>query len=44
MSIARCNQVWSGDMTSLCFQRGFLHLMAVMDWFSRFAWQRWIGP
>jgi putative transposase len=35
MNIERCNQVWSCDITSIRLARGFISLMAVMDWFSR---------
>jgi putative transposase len=35
MSIKRCNQVWSCDITYIRLQRGFIYLMAVIDWFSR---------
>jgi len=37
MSIERCNQVWSCDITYIRLQRGFIYLMAVMDWFSRYV-------
>ncbi len=41
MSIERCNQVWSCDITSIRLQRGFIYLIAVIDWFSRYvlAWE-----
>lgn len=41
VSITRCNQVWSCDITYIRLQRGFVYLMAVMDWFSRYvlAWE-----
>jgi len=41
LSITRCNQVWSCDITYIRLQRGFVYLMAVMDWFSRYvlAWE-----
>jgi putative transposase len=32
MSIERCNQVWSCDITYIRLQRGFIYLMAVIDW------------
>jgi putative transposase len=40
-SIERCNQVWSCDITYIRLQRGFIYLMAVIDWFSRYvlAWE-----
>jgi putative transposase len=37
MSIERCNQVWSCDITYIRLARGFIYLMAVMDWFSRYV-------
>lgn len=37
MTIDRCNQVWSCDITYIRLQRGFIYLMAVMDWFSRYV-------
>jgi len=37
MSIDRCNQVWSCDITYIRLQRGFIYLMAVIDWFSRYV-------
>jgi putative transposase len=41
VSIERCNQVWSCDITYIRLQRGFIYLMAVIDWFSRYvlAWE-----
>jgi putative transposase len=29
------NQVWSTDITYIRLQRGFLYLVAILDWFSR---------
>jgi putative transposase len=37
MEIARVNQVWSTDITYIRMARGFLYLVAVMDWFSRYV-------
>ena len=37
VSIERPNQVWSTDITYVPMQSGFLYLVAVMDWFSRFV-------
>ncbi len=37
MSIERCHQVWSCDITYIRLQRGFIYLMAVIDWFSRYV-------
>ncbi len=33
----RCNQVWSCDITYIRLLRGFIYLMAVMDWYSRYV-------
>ena len=39
--ITRPNQVWAADITYLPMARGFLYLVAVMDWYSRYvlAWR-----
>ena len=37
MRIERCNQVWSCDITYIRLLRGFIYLMAVMDWYSRYV-------
>jgi len=37
VSIERRNQVWSTDITYIPMRGGFLYLVAVMDWFSRFV-------
>jgi putative transposase len=41
LAIIRPNQVWSADITYVPLPTGFMYLVAVMDWFSRFvlAWQ-----
>jgi putative transposase len=41
LSIDRANQVWSTDITYIRLQRGFLYLVAIIDWFSRYvlAWR-----
>ena len=41
MSINRSNQVWCADITYIPVRRGFLYLMAIMDWASRhvLAWR-----
>ena len=41
LMIDRPNQVWCADITFLPMRRGFLDLVAVMDWFSRkvLAWR-----
>ena len=35
MEIARPNQVWAADITYIPMARGFLYLVAIMDWYSR---------
>jgi len=35
--IERPNQVWSTDITYVPMQGGFLYVVAVMDWFSRYV-------
>jgi putative transposase len=39
--IERPNQVWAADVTYIPLARGFLYLVAVMDWYSRkvLAWR-----
>jgi putative transposase len=37
VKIARVNHVWSSDSTSIRLQQGFVYLVAVMDWFSRYV-------
>jgi putative transposase len=41
VSIVRPDQVWATDITYIRMRRGFVYLMAIMDWFSRFvlAWR-----
>ncbi len=41
VEIVRPDQVWSADITYIRLQRGFLYLVAIMDWFSRYvlAWR-----
>jgi putative transposase len=41
MAIERPNQVWAADITYIPIGRGFLYLVAVMDWASRavLAWR-----
>ena len=43
--IERPNQVWCADITYMPMARGFVYLVAVMDWFSRrvLAWRLSIG-
>lgn len=35
--IERCDQVWSSDITYVRLASGFVYLMAVMDWYSRYV-------
>jgi putative transposase len=35
--IVRPNQVWSTDITYIPMKQGFLYLVAVMDWYSRYV-------
>jgi putative transposase len=37
LEISRPNQVWSADITYVPLQRGFLYLVAVLDWYSRYV-------
>lgn len=41
LPITRPNQVWSTDITYIPMRQGFMYLVAVIDWFSRFVltWQ-----
>ncbi len=41
VSIDRIDQVWSSDITYIRLARGFVYLVAIIDWFSRFvlAWE-----
>ena len=40
MEITKPNQVWAADITYIPMARGFLYLVAIMDWYSRYvlAW------
>ena len=37
VSIDRPDQVWATDITYIRMRRGFVYLVAIMDWFSRFV-------
>lgn len=37
MVIDRPNQVWTSDITYIPLRHGFLYLVAVMDWYSRYV-------
>lgn len=41
LAITRPNQVWSTDITYIPMAQGFMYLVAIIDWFSRFVltWQ-----
>jgi putative transposase len=41
LAIVRPNQVWSTDITYIRLEKGFVYLMAVLDWYSRkvLAWR-----
>ncbi len=41
LDINRPNQVWAADITYVPMPLGFMYLVAIMDWFSRYvvAWQ-----
>ena len=45
LTIDRPNQVWCADITYIPLSKGFVYLVAVMDWFSRrvLAWRLSIG-
>jgi putative transposase len=42
LSIDRVNQVWCSDITYIPMAKGFVYLIAIMDWHSRavLAWRR----
>ena len=37
VEVSRVNQVWSTDITYIRMAQGFVYLVAVMDWFSRYV-------
>ncbi|MFC1910065.1 IS3 family transposase [Chloroflexota bacterium] len=37
MKITRPNQVWAADITYIPVERGFLYLIAIIDWYSRYV-------
>jgi len=37
LKVLRPDQVWCSDITYIPMQHGFLYLVAVMDWFSRYV-------
>jgi putative transposase len=40
LAIVRPNQVWSADITYIRMSQGFMYLVAIMDWYTRYvlAW------
>lgn len=41
VTIEKCDQAWAADITYIRLQRGFVYLVAIMDWHSRYvlAWE-----
>ena len=41
LTITRPNEVWSADITYVPMRQGFMYLVAIIDWFSRYVltWQ-----
>jgi len=37
LTIDRPDQVWATDLTYIRLEQGFIYLMAIMDWFSRYV-------
>ncbi|MFH1767017.1 MAG: IS3 family transposase [Patescibacteria group bacterium] len=37
VEISRTNQVWSADITYIRLRHGFVYLVAIMDWYSRYV-------
>jgi len=37
LEITEVNQVWATDITYVPMRRGFMYLVAIMDWFSRYV-------
>jgi putative transposase len=37
LKINRPNQVWAADITYIPMQKGFLYLVVIMDWYSRYV-------
>jgi putative transposase len=37
VKITHCNQVWSVDITYIRLKTGYLYLVAIIDWFSRYV-------
>lgn len=37
INVERCNQVWCTDITYIRMKKGFVYLVAIMDWHSRYV-------
>lgn len=37
LEVDRPNQVWAADITYIPMSRGFLYLVAIIDWYSRYV-------
>jgi len=37
LKIERANQVWASDITYIRLRQGFIYLVAILDWFSRYV-------
>jgi putative transposase len=37
LDVVRPNQVWGADITYVPLRRGFLYLVAMLDWHSRYV-------
>lgn len=37
IAIDRCNQARITDLTYVCLNQGFVHLMAIIDWYNRYV-------
>ena len=37
LTVDRPNQVWAGDITNVRTRHGFVYLVAILDWFSRYV-------
>ena len=37
MKVTRPNQVWAADISSISMERGFMTLVAIIDWYSRYV-------
>lgn len=37
LDIMRCDQVWSTDITYIRLKKGFVYLVAIIDWYSRYV-------